>query len=598
MSTLALLTGAATALARWTPIFDPDAFWHLHTGQYIVAHRAIPWVDAFSHTARGRAWRFVDAAADVTLYGAWALGGARGLLALTVALGFVAAALSVYTQSRALDDDGPRLAPLLAVAPWTVAALTFRLTPRPQTFTFVMLSALLAVVVSSRARPRLLWLCPLLVAVWQNLHASGPLGVLVVGAVAVGATIDARIAGTPRTLAQTWAVTALSALALLLCPHPLDRLSEGLSHVADRRLAALITEWQPLYTGHGLSAPAVALLGLAALALVGIAQPRARRPETALVFIAAGITVMAVRAVRFAPLAGLALAPVAVVGARRITEALRRPAWGAMSCGAIALAGVAALRLEARPFGSGLSDGFFPVRAAEFVARTQPAGNLVHDFEMGGYLMFTLGARHPVFVDGRSWALYDADFLVDALQLTADRIERLTPRYDLRLAVLWTEARVGALQRAGWRLVYLDDVASVLVRAPDDDAYAARYGYRELHPASWFDDMARWSRDASARARAEVESERMVREAPGSALAWVLRAAVAWAAGRGDEADASAARALRLRPDLIPPHRMMMLRCAERGDRGCACAQSAAVRARAPRNAQAIETARRYGCGP
>lgn len=582
---VALAAGALTALSRWTPLFDPDSFWHLHTGRFIATQRAIPWIDSFSHTARGRPWRFIDVASDVALYGAWSLGSYTGVIALTVALGFAAAALSTLTQSRALGDA--RVAPLVAVAPWVASTLAFRLTPRPQTFAFVALSALLYLAVASRARPRLLWLAPLVVALWQNLHASGPLGVLVVGAVAVGAALDRRDAKTPCI------VTTLSALALLACPHPLARLAEGLSHVADPRLAALISEWQPLWRLHALSPAIVALGGLFALALVGALQPRARRPDTALLLIAAGVSFMALRAVRFVPLAGLALAPVAAFGARRLLDAVRvRTALAA----ALALAGIATLYAGRKPFGAGVNAAMLPVGAAQFVARTQPAGNLVHDFEMGGYLMWTLSPRHPVFVDGRSWALYDTGFLLDALQLTGDRLVRLVPRYDLRVAVLWTEARVGLLQREGWHLVYLDDVASVLVRAPDDAPYVARYGYRELHPARWSDDLTRLARDPAALARAERESERMVREAPQSAMAHVLRATVEAAAGRGAEADASALRAVQLRPDLTPPHRMMMLRCAARADRACVCAESTAVRARAPRNEQAAEFARRYGC--
>ena len=135
---VALAAGALTALSRWTPLFDPDAFWHLHTGRFIATQRAIPWVDVFSHTARGRAWRFIDVASDVALYGAWSLGGFTAVIALTVALGFAAAALSTLTQSRALGDA--RIAPLVAVAPWVASTLAFRLTPRPQTFAFVALS--------------------------------------------------------------------------------------------------------------------------------------------------------------------------------------------------------------------------------------------------------------------------------------------------------------------------------------------------------------------------------------------------------------------------------------------------------------------------
>ena len=35
---------------------DPDYYWHLKTGEYIVAHGALPQADIFSYTNAGRPW--------------------------------------------------------------------------------------------------------------------------------------------------------------------------------------------------------------------------------------------------------------------------------------------------------------------------------------------------------------------------------------------------------------------------------------------------------------------------------------------------------------------------------------------------------------
>lgn len=586
---------ALTALSRWTPIFDPDCFWHLHTGRFIAVTHTVPWVDAFSHTARGRPWRFIDIAADLLLYGAWEVGGAAALVSFTLLLGAAAVVATLVASEDVAPGDAPssaRAAALWAVAPWLVVTVAFRLTPRPQTFTFVTFAALIALCLRAADRPRRLWAIPCLVAVWQNLHPSGPLAVLTVAGFTVGEVIDAR-----PWRSWVW-VSALSAMALWVCPHPWDRLAAGFGHVADAQLAAQITEWQPLWAIGWRAPSAIGLVGLLMLALVGVPRFALRRRSTGMILVAAGVTVMAFRAVRFIPLAGIALTPLALQGALVLWSLSRRTALAVTLLAAVGLGGLATLYSERKPFGHGVQRSFLPVAAAEFVARTNPRGNLVHDFEMGGYLMWTLGPRHPVFVDGRSWALYDTAFLRDALALSADRLASLVPRYDLGLAVIWTEARVGWFQnRPGWWLVHLDDVASVLVRAsPENTALIARYGYRELHPTRWFEDIARFTRDRAALDRAQVESARLVGESPDSAVAWVLRASVQTAAGDEAGADESAARALRLRPDMTPPHRMMMLRCAARGDRGCACREARRVVVAAPRNAHAREVLSNFGC--
>jgi hypothetical protein len=37
---------------------DPDTWWHLRTGEWILAHHAVPQVDPFSYTRLGAAWHY------------------------------------------------------------------------------------------------------------------------------------------------------------------------------------------------------------------------------------------------------------------------------------------------------------------------------------------------------------------------------------------------------------------------------------------------------------------------------------------------------------------------------------------------------------
>ena len=596
---LAALAAALTvALARWTPLFDPDAFWHLHTGRFITERGAIPWRDSFSHTAAGRPWRFIDVVADVILYAAWKPAGALSLTLFTLALGALAAALSTHTQARRCDDAHPTAPALLAVLPWLATALAFRLTPRPQTFTFVALAALLYALDRARRDARWWWSAPVIAGVWQALHPSGPLAVAVTGAYAVGATIEHLRTQSAADWKRAWIATVLSVPALLACPHPLDRVREGLTHVADAQLAALITEWQPVWKLSTVTPPVAALIALSLLALGGALAPPAKRPPWGPVLAAVGVSVLGLRAVRFLPLAAIALAPLAALGAQSLLRRAQRfgPRVPALLAALVALGGLFELHAERKPFGVGVNRTVMPVGAADFIARTNPPGRLVHDFEMGGYLMWRLGDAHPVFVDGRSWALYPTDLLLDALQLTGERLDRVVRDRDLGLAVLWTEARVGRLQAQGWQLVYLDDTASVLVREAPDAPFSARYGYRELRPSRWFEDVDRWASNETARTRALTESDRVVREAPTSAFAWVLRGAALTASHDERGADEATARALTLRPDLTAPHRLAMLRCDRRNDAACACRESLEVRARSPQNASAMAVVARYGC--
>ena len=47
---------AIPAIFVMTPITDPDIWWHLRTGQWIVEHGAVPMTDPFSSYGMGKPW--------------------------------------------------------------------------------------------------------------------------------------------------------------------------------------------------------------------------------------------------------------------------------------------------------------------------------------------------------------------------------------------------------------------------------------------------------------------------------------------------------------------------------------------------------------
>ena len=65
---LALFTMAAREIS------DPDFWWHLRTGQFILESRAIPHNDIFSHTNAGRVWIAHEWLSEVLIYAIFSVG--------------------------------------------------------------------------------------------------------------------------------------------------------------------------------------------------------------------------------------------------------------------------------------------------------------------------------------------------------------------------------------------------------------------------------------------------------------------------------------------------------------------------------------------
>ena len=63
---------------RQSAFIDPDLWWHLQTGQDIVASRAIPQTDIYSFTKAGSEWVTHEWLSEVLIYGTFRFAGWAG----------------------------------------------------------------------------------------------------------------------------------------------------------------------------------------------------------------------------------------------------------------------------------------------------------------------------------------------------------------------------------------------------------------------------------------------------------------------------------------------------------------------------------------
>src|SRR5215470_16743258 len=61
---------------------DPDTYWHIAVGEWIVEHRAFPHVDMFSATVAGAPWIAKEWLSQLLYAGAHALAGWSGVIVL------------------------------------------------------------------------------------------------------------------------------------------------------------------------------------------------------------------------------------------------------------------------------------------------------------------------------------------------------------------------------------------------------------------------------------------------------------------------------------------------------------------------------------
>jgi hypothetical protein len=117
---------AAFALAVFVPGLTNDAetSWHIHAGQWMIAHLTVLRVDIFSYTLVGESWHTQEWLAEIAMALSWHVGWV-GVHLLFGACAAVAVAAVAHFVRRRLDLLSALLAVLLGLFFATASLLTW-----------------------------------------------------------------------------------------------------------------------------------------------------------------------------------------------------------------------------------------------------------------------------------------------------------------------------------------------------------------------------------------------------------------------------------------------------------------------------------------
>lgn len=491
----------------WRFLIDSDTGWHIRAGELILETHAVPQRDVFSHTMAGREWFAWEWLTDVmmaALHHQWGLAGVVGGAFLVLLASYAA----LYRMALRRGAD-PMIT--LAVTIFAVLCGIVHWLARPHLVSIALMVAWYAAVESFRRdRSRWIYLLPLLIALWANLHGAFVVTFIILAVYAAGewAEFAARgecgAASMWRVLRTYAVVGALSAVAALATPYGFKLYGHLWRYLTDAKLLSTISEFQsPDF--HMLDGKLIEIL----LLLAAIAAANAIRQRR---FVEVGLLIlwghMTLRSERHVTLAVVILAPIiaeqfsaltaefadrATAGMGRAARVLRtargwyretmgidRQLTGAFAAAAVFVFVIAVM-------GSGLAEKIlsphfspnrFPVAAADFILRTKPEdqlqgrlnGKMYSSDQFGGYLIYRLYPQFKVFVDGRSdfyrrGAVLD-DY--DKIATVKPQWSELLDKYDIQWMTLRRDEPLAliALMSGRWRSVYEDSVAQILIRQP------------------------------------------------------------------------------------------------------------------------------------
>jgi tetratricopeptide (TPR) repeat protein len=506
---LRAITLVYALLANLRTVSDNDIGWLLATGRWVAQHHHVFSTDVFSYTAYGQPWVYPVGSA-LLFYFLYLLGG----YALLSWSGAIACA---GTAALLLRRGSVTTAALAIIA---VPLIAYRTYPHADMFTVVIFAAFLSILwenyENGNAR---LWLLPLLMMAWVNLHLGFIAGLGLLFGFAGIDLLEMLPAGTRRQDARQrlkrelpWFLVTL--LATVLNPWGWSLYQAILRQ--DRVMAQharWLTEWFGLPLNWTVIANSITfrntygavywVLGIALLAAV-VALLQRQLGEALLLIGASCATIRHIR------MEALTACVVVIVGgsvlhslahrlASRIPNNRLRLALP-VSVGVLSAAFACAqsidlvtgrhylVRNDISTFGAG-AGWWYPQQAAAFIEREKPPGRIFNTMDEGGFLLATFGADYRDAFDGRAIPFGPESFerQQELLQASLDSPlwQQQAERFDINTFILpLARFHMTPLQRLkdfcnseNWRPVYLDEVSAVFVRrTPETESLIKRSG--------------------------------------------------------------------------------------------------------------------------
>ncbi len=498
------------------PIQDPDLWWHLASGRYMVQHLSVPRVDVFSLTARGSAWVNTYWLQEILAYFIYLFGGLKGII---LAKSLFVAGLLLMVGRYHREHPRPTGVAFLGVV-WMFLAAHPRGFGWEEKASYVSLG-LMAFLYHTlyfrrgEAQRRLFTYWPVSFLLWANMHRGFMLGLIVLG---IYVCAEGLKKGAPRLKLMLYGTICV--LATLCTPYGWQVYGMGWQ---DFTLSpAHVLGWAQTPFRH---------LELYWLTLIlfwtamGWTLWKKRSWGGAFIVTSLLLSVLSARFASLYPYFILWAVPWLLRLISEESDLLGRP----QVVGVLLIIPLLSC-LSVRPR-FGINTNTFPVDAVQFLKDNRLRTPLYHDYEQGGFFLWSLEGEPPVLIDGRYPAVegYRSLFpeMLRATQGPPLDFQRFLTHRNISCAVVKYPAQQQLPSTfryyfpiQDWALIYWDDVVLCFVRRlPQFQRVLRQYEFAHLDPDA---DLRYWvqtvwrSAPPSKKSLIRKELERNARAHPGS----------------------------------------------------------------------------------
>jgi hypothetical protein len=460
-----------------------DTGFHIRVGEYIIDNATIPTHDIFSSAIPPVTWTPPEWLAEVIFAVLYKPFGLTGVVVFMI---FVISAIYAILF-KFLRSSGVSIIVAALIAVLAAGASAIHWLARPHIFSLLLLLIWYIVLDTYQYKNKnYLYLLPLLMLLWVNLHGSYVMGFILLIVYIAGNFLKARFKKEERqaSYGRTKVFVLfffLCLLASLLNPQGYKILFSPFE-VANSEIMAHIYEWMSPNFHIGLIYEYMLLIMILVL---GVSAKRLNIIEVMLALI---FTHMSLFSARFIPLYAIIISPILGKQIDRITEDFRekgllrefistsenmatvdsKTKWHIWSVAAMAV--VIFMCFTGR-INYHFDRNKMPVDAVEFLKKEKIEGKVFNDDVFGSYMIYAAWPEYEVFFDGRD--MYGKERTEDYLKVTG--VERgwedVLKKYDITWVIYHNESALSTLllESDDWKLIHSDQVANIFVKRTSEN---------------------------------------------------------------------------------------------------------------------------------
>jgi len=401
---VAVYTILALQFIRAFVITDPDIWWHLATGRWILQHHGVPLTDPFSSYGMGKPWIAYSWLFDVVIQLLFQHFSYVGIVLYEVAIR-VALAVALFHLVRSLLPYFGRASMLTVVS---LYAISGAVGPRPGMVTILFGILELDILLSSRrtGNSGKLWLLPLMLMLWANWHIQFVYGLLILGVFAgeaiLASLLHAEFGGEHLArFKQLSIVSVASLLATFVNPYGARIYSTVFQYMHQPKSYGVVTELKAMNFRDPQHFVALFLVLGAAMAIGWRREASPLWPI--LLSIAAVLAFRSAKEIWFLSV----ISTCAIADHWTLPLRYSRPPLLSRDRLLVGISVLAVLVVAWRHYDVSNSwleiqvDGNFPEVASQYIESHHLHGPLFNHFNDGGYLIWRLPSL-PVSMDGRT----------------------------------------------------------------------------------------------------------------------------------------------------------------------------------------------------